>query len=114
MRQQRGAGRGEGDRAAVPVEQPHTQVLLEHLDLLGQRGARDEQTLGGPPEVQLLGDGDELPQLTQLHTRHATRRETPPVSDQEGGLSGALSPPHGTCLRRRVTYRWEREEPTIE
>ncbi|OCB46953.1 hypothetical protein A5721_12415 [Mycobacterium vulneris] len=61
--QQRGAGRGEGDGASVPVEQLHLEVALERLDLLRERRAGDPQTLGRAAEVQLLGDGDEIAQL---------------------------------------------------
>ncbi len=36
VRQQGRADGGEGDRAAVAVEQPHAEVPLQDLDLLGQ------------------------------------------------------------------------------
>jgi hypothetical protein len=73
-REQRRAGRGQGHRAAVAVEQPHPKVVFEGLDLLRQRGPGDQQPLGGPAEVQLLGHRDEIPQLAQLHACHVTRR----------------------------------------
>ena len=67
MRQQRRTAGGEGDGAAVAVEQADLQVAFERLDLLGQRRTRDVQPLGRTTEVQLLGDGHEVAQLAQLH-----------------------------------------------
>ena len=58
---------GQGDGAAVAVEQADLQVAFERLDLLGQRRAGDMQPLGRATEVQLLGDGHEVAQLAQLH-----------------------------------------------
>jgi hypothetical protein len=37
--------------------------MFERLDLLRQGGPGDQQPLGGPAEVQLLGDRDEVAQL---------------------------------------------------
>jgi len=67
MRQQRRTAGGEGDGPAVAVEEADLQVAFERLDLLGQRRAGDAEPCGGAAEVQLFGDGDEVPQLTQLH-----------------------------------------------
>jgi hypothetical protein len=32
------------------------------------------QPLGGPPEMQFLGDGDEVPEMTKLHTEQCPAR----------------------------------------
>jgi hypothetical protein len=72
VREQGGSGRGQADGAAVAVEQPYAEVTFERLDLLGQGGTGDQQPLGGAAEVELFGDRDEVPQLTELHLRHAT------------------------------------------
>jgi hypothetical protein len=68
MWQQGCAAGGQGDGAAVAVEQADLQVAFERLDLLGQRRTRDVQPLGRATEVQLLGDGHEVAQLAQLHS----------------------------------------------
>jgi len=65
--QQSRTGGGQGDGTAVTVEQADLQVALERLDLLGQRRTRNVQPLGRATEIQLLGDGHEVAQLTQLH-----------------------------------------------
>jgi hypothetical protein len=67
LRQQGRTTLGEGDRTAVAVEQAHTEVPFQRLDLLGQRGAGDEQPARRPPEVQFLGDGHEVAKLAELH-----------------------------------------------
>lgn len=67
MRQERLAGRGQCGALSVAFEQRQAQILLEAADLLGHRGLGDEQALGGPGEVQLLGDGLEVPQRTQMN-----------------------------------------------
>jgi hypothetical protein len=58
---------GERDPAGGPFQQPHPELALEPGDLLADRGLHHRQPLGGPAEVQLLGDGDEVPQLAELH-----------------------------------------------
>jgi hypothetical protein len=65
--QQRVAGIGERHRTPRALEQPHAQLRLQRADLLAQRRLGDVQALGGAREVQLLGDGDEIAQVTQLH-----------------------------------------------
>jgi hypothetical protein len=37
------------------------------VDLLAERGLGDSETLGGAPEMQLLGDGDEIAEVAKLH-----------------------------------------------
>jgi hypothetical protein len=46
------------------VQQPHAQLALQGLDLEAERRLGDAQALGRPAEVQLLGDGDEVPQVS--------------------------------------------------
>jgi hypothetical protein len=52
--EQQPAGVGELDSAAVAPEELDAQLL------------RDVQALGRPSEVQLLGDGDEVAQVTEV------------------------------------------------
>ena len=51
----------------VTHEQVDTHAALQRLDLLGERGPGDAQPLGGPAEVQFLGDRHEVAQLAQFH-----------------------------------------------
>jgi len=67
MRQQRRTRRREAHRPAVTIEQFHLEVPLERLDLLRQRWPGDAQPFGRPPEIQLIGNRDEVPKLPQLH-----------------------------------------------
>jgi hypothetical protein len=64
--EQDAAGLGELDAAATN-EQLHPELSLEGEDLLAERRPADLEALGGPAEVQLLGDGDEVAQLSKLH-----------------------------------------------
>ncbi|CAM5314026.1 hypothetical protein SSPIM334S_01878 [Streptomyces spiroverticillatus] len=61
------AGVGEGDVAPGPGEEVGPQLALQGADLLGQRGLRDVQLLGGAGEVPGLGHGHEIAELLELH-----------------------------------------------
>ncbi len=54
---------------AVPgaVEEPHAQLGLQVLDLLGQRRLRDAERGGGPAEVRVFGQGQRVAQVSKLH-----------------------------------------------
>ena len=65
--QERLAGGGELDAAAGALEQPDPQLGLEGADLLAERRLGDVQTSRRAPEVQLLGDGDEIAKLAEFH-----------------------------------------------
>ena len=58
---------GEPDVPRRAVEELQAEFAFEPGDLLTDRGLDDVQPLGGPAEVEFLGDGDEVPQLPQLH-----------------------------------------------
>ena len=60
LAQERAPSIGELDMPAGAVKQRHAELLLESADLVTQRGLGDVQPLGGPAEVKLLGDGDEV------------------------------------------------------
>jgi hypothetical protein len=65
--EERRAGRGERNGAGRPVEQGRAQVRLQRLDT-GRHGRLHRlQPLRGAGEAQLLGDRDEVLQLTRLH-----------------------------------------------
>jgi len=48
-------------------EQRRLEFLLQPPDLLAQRWLRDVETRGRPAEVQLLGHGNEVPEVSKLH-----------------------------------------------
>ena len=58
---------GEPDRAGRTAEQRRPQLVLQRADGGGQPRLGHGQTLGSPGEVPLLGDRDEVLQLTQFH-----------------------------------------------
>src|SRR5271170_5711159 len=71
------AGRGQLGRPLVTHEQLDFQLRFQRPDLAGQHRLRDVQRVGGPAEVQLLRDRDEVAQLAQVDVSH----ETPPIPD---------------------------------
>ena len=65
---QRGrAGRSEGGRPCGPVDEHGAEITFELLDLRADPRLADVHAFGGPGEIALLGDGDEVLQLTKLH-----------------------------------------------
>jgi len=54
-------------------EQAGAQFTLEPLHLLAQRRLHDVLPLRGPAEVQFLGQGHEIAELTQLHACRQAR-----------------------------------------
>jgi hypothetical protein len=67
------AGRGQRDRAPVPVEQPFTELGLQALDLLADRGLSDVEPFGGPGEVRLVDDREEVGELPEFHKQSLSR-----------------------------------------
>ena len=65
--QQRGTARGQRDVARGPVEQPGPEVVLEETHLAAQRARQHRQRACCVSEVQLVCDGDEAPQLMEIH-----------------------------------------------
>src|SRR5215831_6677026 len=55
------------DVTCCPVEEGRLQLGLQTPNLLAQRRLRYVELRRGPPEVELLGDREEVPQMTQLH-----------------------------------------------
>jgi len=43
-----------------PLQQDHAQLAFQALQLLAQRGLTDVLAGHGPPEMQLLGQGEEI------------------------------------------------------
>src|SRR5262249_37419849 len=55
------------DVTCRPAEEWHLQFGLEAPNLLAQGRLRYVELRRRPPEVELLGDREEVPQMTQLH-----------------------------------------------
>ena len=68
------ARRRQGDALGVALEQPDAEVLLQQVDLLVQRRARDEQLLGCRRDAARLRDFDEGIQMLVVHGEKRTRR----------------------------------------
>ena len=64
--EQRLAGQRQLDLVRGAPEELDADELLERADLPAQRRLRQVQLLGGAPEVELLGDGDERAQVPEL------------------------------------------------
>jgi hypothetical protein len=60
LAKQRAPGVCELHSAAAPVKQRHPELLFEPADLLAQRRLGDVKAFGGPAEMKLLGDGNEV------------------------------------------------------
>ena len=56
----------EGDVVATAIEQLDADGALEPPDLLAQRGLRGANPRRRAREIQLFGDGHEIPQMPQL------------------------------------------------
>ncbi|MNP16155.1 hypothetical protein D3C76_1085390 [compost metagenome] len=61
------AGFGQAHAAIGAIQQARADFFLQGLDLLAQRRLGNAQLLGGAAEMQFLGDGDEVAQVSQFH-----------------------------------------------
>src|SRR5690606_18081321 len=67
--------RGQHDLARGALEQRHPEFLLQLPDLRRQRRLADEAGLGRPAEVAVLGQGDEVAEVAQVHAACAAGAE---------------------------------------
>ena len=74
------AGRGEANLATGAFQQGDAHPAFEQADRAGQRRLRDTEPVGGPSEMQFLGDRDEVAQFPSLDV-HTVRVsiETRPI-----------------------------------
>jgi hypothetical protein len=63
---QSGAAVGQLDAAAGAAKELHAEASLQSLDLLAERRLRDAEACGRASEVQLLGDRDEVAQMSEV------------------------------------------------
>jgi hypothetical protein len=61
------AGVGQLDAARFSAEQLDVELALDHLDLLAQWRLLHAEPFGGARDVLFLRDGDEVPEMPQLH-----------------------------------------------
>ncbi|MNT87679.1 hypothetical protein D3C72_2281270 [compost metagenome] len=61
------AGFSQFHPAVGAFQQACADFFFQGLDLLAQRRLGDAQLLGGSTEVQFLGHGDEVAQMSQFH-----------------------------------------------
>ena len=57
---------GQEHALPPPLEQLDLEFLLQGLDRQAERGLAHGQSLGRAPEVQFLGDGDEVAHAAQI------------------------------------------------
>ena len=63
---ERPPGFGKLNPALTPVKQLDSQLLLEPCDLLAERWLRHLQAASSPPEMELIGQGDNVAKLSSL------------------------------------------------
>jgi hypothetical protein len=68
------AGLREAHGAVGPVDQARLQVVFERVDAARERGLRQVHGLRGAAEAALLGKGDEVLELAQLHFAFSVKR----------------------------------------
>jgi len=56
----------DSDRSRGSVEELEAELLFEHLDLSAESGLGKVEPLRRSPEVELLGDHDERPEVAEL------------------------------------------------
>ena len=61
--QERLTFRCESHTTAVALQELEAELAFEAPDLLTQRRLGDEQPLGGAGEMELVGDGEEIPKM---------------------------------------------------
>ena len=74
---QQRSGVGEADATSAAIEEHRVELAFEQADLLAERRLRHVEALGGPPEVQFLGNRHEVSKPLKVHASclaHAARR----------------------------------------
>ena len=78
---QQASGVGQVDAAGGAVEEARVQLRLQLPDLLGEGRLGHVESLRGAAEVALLGDGEEVPQVSQFHGPPRPSDASPSTSD---------------------------------
>jgi hypothetical protein len=69
MRDDRFTDRGNFNGSICALENGDAKFILEFLDLSTQGRLTHKAALGGPAKVTCLGDGDDVLQVSNIHTR---------------------------------------------
>src|SRR5204862_6220066 len=86
------ACRRELDAARQPLEEQDAELALEGLQLLAERRLLDSEPPGRAREAALLGDGDEIAKMAELHwTSHIQWISLRPYKDIGNMSSGLLA-----------------------
>src|SRR5581483_6714478 len=72
--EKRGSRRRQGHGVGRAVKEAHPELLLELAHLLADGRLGDVQPLRSAAEMQLLRDGDEVPQVSEFHSGSAPGR----------------------------------------
>lgn len=84
----------------------HPRVTLAHLDLLREGRSGDQQPLGGPAEVQSLGNREELPHFTQRGIRSAISDGRPRLpTERKPVVASSLVAAHRRVMEARQPER---------
>src|SRR3954469_15351498 len=101
--EQHNARRGQRDAAVRAVEEPDAELVLELADLLADGRLGDVEPLPGAAEVQLFGDGDEVPEMAEFHrwALFTPWPRSPPAAGRGAGRSRAPGWAQGAaqCVR---------------
>jgi hypothetical protein len=89
------SGGRECDLACGSFQELDAEVAFQLTDRPGQRRLRHAQPLGRASEVEFLGDGDEIPELSDLQIIHIAR-----VSIAIGSVLQVRGPAELTCRGR--------------
>jgi hypothetical protein len=73
------------------VEQRNSQFRLELPDLLAERGLAQMEPFGGLAEVQGVGHGHDVPQMTEFHAVESLARLRAPRAILFGIRDGLIS-----------------------
>jgi hypothetical protein len=77
-------GTGEGHGSSITLQQTNAEVGFKSGDLSAERWLGDEQSLGGPPEVQLVGDGEEVLDVAEVDPLGHSNSLSQEVLDADG------------------------------
>ncbi len=98
------AGRCQRDARAAAIDQLEAQPRLEPPDRLAERRLGDAEPGGGAPEMQFVGQADEVTNLDQLHAGNLSRA----IAAQQHSRRFVSRPPgpgfsasRRTCARSR-------------
>jgi hypothetical protein len=67
IRDEGATGIGQFDAARLSMKKLHIELAFDCLDALTERRLLHSQPLGGSRDVAFLGNGDEIPEMPQLH-----------------------------------------------